>query len=235
MKKPNILLLFTFILLGFIPAIGQDVVRLSADFTIKQKQGDKGQLVKGKVYYDKNYQKLFYKIDFPEPEFWLIKDTTFYQFSSDTVLKKVTHFPYNASFAIYTTILNNDFNDLGLSKLGFKINEITETDDGVITEYLPSERLGKSLGKVLLHHEEKQLKAAVFFDIDNNLLSKEQYKDLQVIDDILVPGQVTALTYNKEEEVEMIKITLLQNVQFNDTQNERLYNFPVPDAACIGK
>lgn len=230
MLKKRFLTLVLFSLFVYsTPTQAQDNYRLSADFSIKQKEAGKGQLVTGKVYFDQKVQKLFYQIQFPQPAFWLVKDSMFYSMGTDTQLVKSTAHPYSPTFSIYQTILSRDFDDLGLKRLGFTIGTVEKADSIVITEWLPNEKNKNLLGKILLSHKDRMIEKAAFFDPKGNLISKEQYKNLQLIDDEWVPTEVTAITY-KDGAMQSIKITSLRNIQFNEKGNDRYYDFPIPTA-----
>lgn len=206
----------------------QDAIRLSADFSIKQKdQTGKGQLVTGTLYFDKKIQKICYKVDYPEPAFWLVKDSMFYEFNADTQFVKLSTAPYSPAFSIYQTILTDNFDDLGLKTMGFKIGSVEKIDTMVVTEWLPNNNLKKHLGKVLLSHSNRKINAAVFFDAQGSIVSKEQYKKIQLIQDQWIPTEVVSISYKKEQ-VETIKITSLRNIRFNETSNNNFYDFAVP-------
>ena len=226
-------MMFRIIILLFLSFFGctlyaQDAIRLSADFSIKQKdQTGKGQLVTGTVYFDKKIQKICYQVDYPDPAFWLIKDSIFYEFNADTQFVKSSTAPYNPAFSIYQTILTDNFDDLGLKAMGFKIGSVEKVDTMVITEWLPNNNFKKYLGKVLLSHSNRKINAAVFFDAQGSIISKEQYKKIQLIQDQWIPTEIVSVSYKKEQ-VETIKITSLRNIQFNETTHNNFYDFAVP-------
>jgi hypothetical protein len=229
----SILLFFLFFSLSLLHA--QDAVRLSAEFSIKQKdQTGKGQLVTGTVYFDKKIQKICYKVDYPEPAFWLVKDSMFYEFNADTQFVKLSTAPYSPAFSIYQTILTDNFDDLGLKAMGFKIGSVEKVDTMVITEWLPDNNLKKHLGRVLLSHSSRKINAAVFFDAQGSIISKEQYKKIQLIQDQWIPTEIVSVSYKKEQ-VETIKITSLRNIQFNETTHNNFYDFAVPVLDALPK
>jgi hypothetical protein len=111
--------------------------------------------------------------------------------------------------------------------MGFKIGSVEKVDTMVVTEWLPDNKLKKHLGKVLLSHSNRKINAAVFFDTEGSVTSKEQYRKIQLIQDQWIPTEIVSVSYKKEQ-VETIKITSLRNIQFNETSNNNFYDFAVP-------
>jgi hypothetical protein len=219
------LLLCTIFLSLNLPA--QETVRLHAGFSIKQTDGDKGQLVTGQVFFDKKIQKLCYKIDFPEHGFWVQKDTLSYEFGVDTHLVKITTTAFNPAFSVFQLILNDDFDDLGLKKLGFKPANIEKIDSTVIVEWAPDKKWEKKLGKVLISSIHKKINAVVYFSPSGEVLSKEQYNKPVLMAGRWIPTQIISVipTNNGKDK---IKITTLRNIKINEPTDDFFYDFPLP-------
>ena len=74
-------------------SVGQQFYKLKADFSIKEKFFDgTSRLLMGKVYYDKTVKKIVYNITFPEPETWVIQDTSFYRLKAKKLVSKQKSF-----------------------------------------------------------------------------------------------------------------------------------------------
>jgi len=226
----SLLLSLTFLVSICCHLPAQESIRMTAGFSIKQKQGEKGQLVTGQLYYDKKIQKIFYQISYPEPSFWLVVDSFFYEMDKDTVLIKQSKAAYLPVFSIYQQILDNNLKDFGLKKLDFYIANIDKMNDStVVTEWRPNKKWEKKLGKIVLSHTSRKLTGAVFFDPSGNIISKEFYKKAQLMLDMWVPTEIINL--RNIDGIDFYSVTTLRNIIFNETSNEKYYNFPLPVAA----
>ncbi|EPR65931.1 hypothetical protein [Cyclobacterium qasimii] len=103
---------------------GQQFFRISADFSIKEKISDgTSKLIIGKVFYDLSAEKIIYDISFPEPETWVLQDTTLYRFQSNELLSETSSFIIpNSSFFHYT--LSGQLADFGLKNSGYTIIDV---------------------------------------------------------------------------------------------------------------
>lgn len=195
---------------------------------MKQRQGDKGQLVKGRLFYDKKVNKLCYQVQFPEPEYLVFKDSLLYRFSSDRAFLDQKEFPHHPAFSSYSLILNRKLDDLGLKKIGYTVQDLDMQGDSVaITRWEPPPKLKDNLGKVYLSHKRKVLDGAVFYSPEGEIIAKEFYQRVEVIEGMLVPTQKLAILYQDGDK--RMTITTLQNVRFDELDHEDLYDFPLPD------
>ena len=208
-------------------ARASDPFRMSADFTIKQREGEKGQLVTGKAYLDKKVGKLCYHIQFPEPGYWVMQDSFLYEFDQHMVLVEKKPILYHPGLSLYSLILTRSLDDLGLKETGFTVQSLETQGDSLATaEWVPPPSLKKKIGKAFLTHKRKILHAAAFFDAKDHLVARVYYQKTEIVDGIPVPVETLSIAYT--EEGERMTLTRLKNVVFNEMDNDLLYNFPLP-------
>ena len=147
-------------------SFGQQFFRVSADFSIKEKITDgTSKLSVGKVYYDLSAEKIIYDITFPEPETWVLQDTTLYRFQSNELLGKTSSFIIpNSSFFHYT--LSGQLANFGLKDSGYTIIDVTKQEEQILTTWEPKDEKVKSLmGKVIMSNLDKKLQAIAFYSL----------------------------------------------------------------------
>lgn len=118
----TLFILFFLLLPGMIS--GQQFYRLKADFSIKEKLADgTSQLIMGKVYYDKVSEKIVYDISFPEPEVWVLQDTSFFRLKNRQLLDRKRSFLIPESSFFHFT-LTGQLSDFGLKDSPYKIEQV---------------------------------------------------------------------------------------------------------------
>ena len=100
--------------------------RLSADFTIKESDGNIDNLTAGKVYYDLNNDILVYNMYFPEKIDWVVHDTSFYTFRDDLLESRYTIPKINEENILHLS-LSSTLNDYGLSNTQlYKLDKVIQ-------------------------------------------------------------------------------------------------------------
>ncbi|MDO6438841.1 hypothetical protein Q4534_15560 [Cyclobacterium sp. 1_MG-2023] len=181
----------------------------------------------GKVYYDLSAEKIIYDISFPEPETWVLKDTTLYRFQSSELLGKTSSFVIpNSSFFHFT--LSGQLANFGLKNSGYTIIDVAKKEEQILTTWEPQEeRVKSSLGKVVMSNLDKKLQAIVFYNPDNDLLSKQFYKNYINVSGCEVPTEITQINYH--EKGQNYQVTSYKNVVINEKGNEIIYDYKLPD------
>lgn len=223
----SLLVLLTLTLLPEIN-FGQQFFRISADFSIKEKIADgTSKLIVGKVYYDLSAEKIIYDISFPEPETWVLKDTTLYRFQSDELLGKTSSFIIPTSSFFHFT-LSGQLSNFGLKNSGYIIKDVAKNEDKILTTWEPQEeRVKSSMGKVIMSNLDKKLQAIAFYNPENDLLSKQFYKGYINVSGCEVPTQITQINYH--EQGQNYQVTSYKNVVINEKGNENIYDYKLPD------
>ncbi len=212
-------------------AQAQEYYRFRADFSIKEKfVGDeKGQLITGTVYYDKNSRKVCHDIRFPAREKWLNLDTTMYKIVADTVASKRTTLPFG-EFSVYNMILSQQLNDFGLSSGGYDLASVEEGANGQTTStWTPKKELNEILGKVVLMQEQKRVTGVAIYATTGEIQGKFYFTDYQMVEDLPVPGKIYQVFYPKESGKEFNRIITYKNIVINQQEQDEVYDFKLPD------
>lgn len=209
-------------------SFGQQFFRVSADFSIKEKITDgTSKLIVGKVYYDLSAEKIIYDITFPEPETWVLQDTTLYRFQSNELLGKTSSFIIpNSSFFHYT--LSGQLANFGLKDSGYTIIDVTKQEEQILTTWEPKDEKVKNLmGKVIMSNLDKKLQAIAFYNPNNDLLSKQFYKAYINVSGCEFPTEITQINYH--DQGQNYQVTTYKNVVINEKGNEIIYDYKLPD------
>lgn len=227
MKKILFLLLF-----GVLTAHAQQFYRIKADVSIKDKLSNGSyRLTVGKVYYDKTSLKVIYKLTFPQKETIIIKDTTLYKITKDSVL--VQSVLASNEFSIFHLALSGKLADYGLNSGNvakiYKISKVEKDKDGrVITTWSVIEKqLMKTLGKIKMANANKKLDAIAFYDPKDKLLSQQFFKEYSNFNGVEFPKQVTQISYNTDG-TQNIQQTTYKNIIIDQEDENEVYNYPIP-------
>ncbi len=211
---------------------GQQFYRIKADLSIKDKLSNGSyRLTVGKVYYDKVALKIIYKLTFPQPETIIIKDTTLYKISKDSVSSQSVMAANE--FSIFHLSLSGKLADYGLNAGNvakiYKISKVEKDKDGrVITTWSVVEKqLMKTLGKIKMANVNKKLDAIAFYDPKEKLLSQQFFKEYANFGGVEFPKQVTQISYNTDG-TQNIQQTTYKNIIIDQEDENAVYNYPIP-------
>ncbi len=231
MKKNIFLLLMTFIL-GVQVGNAQQFYRIKSDVSIKDKLSNGSfRLTVGKVYYDKTSLKVIYKLTFPQKETIIIKDTTLYKITKDSVSTQTVL--ASNEFSIFHLSLSGKLADYGLNSGNvakiYKISKVEKDKDGrVITTWSVVEKqLMKTLGKIKMANVNKKLDAIAFYDANEKLLSQQFFKEYSNFNGVEFPKQVTQISYNSDG-TQNIQQTTYKNIIIDQEDENETYNYPIP-------
>lgn len=205
-------------------AFGQSFFRIECDISIKTKTvGGSGQLTLGKVYYDKNIQKLVYCIHFPENEVWVVKDSVAYTFKNNLLYQKDKINPF-VQTTVFHKSLEGKFNDYGLKGSIYSIEKVEKDSNMVITTWKPPSN-AMYLGKIITSTVNNNLYGVVIKNKVDVIVSKQVYKKYSVFKGIKFPTEIIQVMYKGTQEV--YQVITLSNVIVNSLQNENYYNYPI--------
>jgi len=217
--------------------MGQYFFRIKADFSIKEKHADGSlRILLGKVYYDTNHKKIVYDISFPEKELWVLKDTSYYLYKNDALVEVNTSLIF-PEFSVFHLVLNGGMKDYGLADHPvIKLKDIEKTEDGLIKTFGPKAGYEQNLGRIRMFTKDRRLHAVLFYNVDDRLMSRQFFEDYAIIKGLEFPKKIIQFIYPnpeyhtklKEDDFSLIQTTF-DNIQINRTDEEYLYNFPVPD------
>ena len=167
------------LLLGFlwgvfcIPAQGQVYHRVEADFSIKEAWNDTtSRLVMGKVFFDKNEEKIVYKVDFPEPQMWVVEDSFFHTATQDTLISTPVP-PEMLQLSVFNLVLQDELGDYGLTDSLYSKSKVERRNGLIISTWKPHPRLAAVTGDILISRKGKLLYGVVFMNAAGEIVSKQ--------------------------------------------------------------
>lgn len=221
----KLLILFTFLYFN-LNSSAQDYFRMSADFTTKVKPAEgKSNLTKGKIFYDKYSKVLIYDIHFPSKENWIIQNSRIYKIKNDSVFH-TDEIPAINEFSIFHLSLNSSFTYYGLREANFSIAKVDKKDDMVISYWNIPPQMQSIVGSIALAKKENSLYSVVMVGPENNILSKQFFKDYIKIGGFEFPGTIVQIYYDEFQQ-ESYQVMEFKNIVLNDTENEKNYRFRI--------
>ena len=227
-RKGKTRFIFTFLIAIFLfPLVfnGQQYYRLKADLTVKKKNADSTfQLVKGSFYYDDIVGKLNYQHVFPQRETFIMQDTNVYQFSDGKYLGRSFSMsqPKTSFFAL---LLHNNTSNYGFENTNYELSDVEEDGGLTIATWMPPKGLRDKLGKILIANRDGILHGLVFYNIEEEVLSKQFFEEYFNVDGIDFPTRVTQLFY--KDGTEFFQVTTYKNIIVDEKNNDDLYDFPL--------
>jgi len=215
-----LIFIFFFAFLSNFQGVSQAYFRISADFSIKDKNPKGSEFYKGKVYYDKEFKKIIYHVDFPERKTLVLADTQMYVLVNKKI-ESQSFTPSTNKFTIFNLALSGDLKNYGLDKTGYYINSIEESEDQTIIEWLPPEGLEDKLGKAVISLKNDQLFGIVLFKPNGEIMGKRFYQNYVSVNGLPFPEKVIQVSYLHGEEY--YKITTFENIKIDELENEEMY------------
>ena len=227
MRNFIILLLLVSIVPVKIRAQQMPYYRMSADFTIKEKNTDgRSSLTMGRVYYDSFYKKIVYSIRFPEKETWLFYDTSMYKIAG----KDMTSYhvmPGFVDFSIFNLALNNNLKNYGLQKSVYTMKKVEKDEDLVISTWVPRKEVEKKLGILKIAVGENKLNGIIFYDPKNKIIGKQLFTNYANLGGFEFPTEIMNYSY-RDDGSEIHQLTTYKNIKVNNWDENSFYNYPVP-------
>jgi hypothetical protein len=205
----------------------QEAYRFRSDFLFRAKGEDSlFSVTKGEVFFDKNIKILVFKNSFPKRETYVIHDTTLYMFQGDEFIgERPNMIP--PEHTMFNYLLSSTFTNYGLEDAGFQVNNVEKQKGMVVTSWLPRGVIGQYVGKILVANKDKRLYSVVIYDKDLKILNRQIFKKYEDINGTQIPSEILSVTYNSDTSMYM-QITNLSNIKLNETENENIYNYKLP-------
>ncbi len=237
----NRILFFFLLLFGLSSGLrAQQFYRFRADISVKDKLADGSyRLTMGKVYYDKIYKKIVYKLVFPKNETLVIQDTTLFTINAAGLMENRTRTMLIPEFTVFHLALTGKLFDYGLRAMDsdkpiYKIGKVEKTKDGVLTTWVPTEDQFKKLfGDIKMLNKNKRLDAMLFYDKDGKLVSRQFFKNYVNVKGIEFPTEVTMISYAADGK-QNIQLTTYKNVIIDQTDEDEIYRYRIPITKSIG-
>lgn len=240
--KRSFFLIFIFISF-FNSSKAQQFYRFKADVSIKDKLSNGTyRLTMGKVYYDKIYKKIVYKLIFPKKETMVVQDTTMYTLNDKNVIISSSRTFLIPEFTAFHLALAGQLFDYGLKpknneKSLFKIGKIEKTSTGVLTTWIPSEdQYKKVFGNIQMQTVNKRLDAMIFYNPKGVVVSQQFFKKYVNVKGVEFPTEVTMISISEKGE-KNIQLTTYKNVVIDQTNEDEIYRYklPITRSAAIKK
>jgi hypothetical protein len=200
--------------------------RISSDFIIKAKSptGEQ-QLTVGRLFYDKNLKQIVYKVNFPEKEIWVQKDTVLYKIVNSKVVGK-QRLPGGIEFSIYNLVLNGNLADYGLKKTKFRIKKVEKIDGNVISTWEPPAASKKYFGDILLSNVNQQLSGMIFKNSSGEIVVKQFFRNYIKVKGLSFPQEI--IKENIVNGQKIYELTNFSNIIINDLTGENTYDYKIP-------
>ena len=198
--------------------------RVAAEFSIKETDGNIENLSVGKLYYNLSKDILVYSMHFPEKLDWVINDTSFFVFRDEKIENRYTIPKINTENILHLS-LTGHLNDFGLSNTNLYNLVKTSYESGlIISTYEPkTNKLKKTLGKVIISLKQGNFNGIVFFNSEETIVKKLIVQDSQIINGIFIPNKILEIIYSNNNET--YKVTSFSNLRLNEKENEKYYNY----------
>lgn len=221
--------IFIYILIVILPKpnFGQFFFRMKADFSVKSKSIDgSGQLTMGKVYYDINSGKIIFQNKFPEKETWVMTDTLLLKISDNKITEKKTT-PALTELSIFHLTLSGNLANYGLEKSFYTLEKVEKKEELVISTWIPPAAFSGLIGKILISNKNKKLHGIIFYNAEEKIISKQFFKNYLNVQGLEFPTEIIQILYIDNDE--SYQVTTYKNIVVNDTNEDNMYNYPVPE------
>jgi len=222
-------------------AFGQQFYRFRADVSIKDKLSNGTyRLTMGKIYYDKIYKKIVYKLNFPKKETMVVQDTTMFSINDKNMVVGTTRTFLIPEFTAFHLALTGQLSDYGLKpknneKAIYKIGKVEKTTNGVITTWIPSEdQYKKVFGNIRMQTINKRLDAMVFYNTKGIIVSQQYFKNYVNVKGVEFPTEVTMMSIGEKGE-KNIQMTNYKNVTIDQNNEDEIYRYKIPISKFAAK
>jgi len=204
----------------------QNIYRISTDFSIKRTDENLiPELTLGRIYYDENFKKTIYKINFPKSEIWIENDSCFFITEKNNEYKKLSQFRIS-NYSIFSQILNNEIIDFGLQNAGYSLKKISNQDSFLISEWSPPIENKLNLDNIILTQKNKKTNSIIFYFKDKNVKQKIYFENYLQLENLKIPTKITKIFESKSGRI--IEQITFKNIKLNEINNNSDYNYYCP-------
>mgnify|MGYP003109951568 CR=1 FL=1 len=232
MKKQFLIIAF---LILYIPTYAQMFSNVSVNAELRKVNNSRIQNLSLTSYFDSS-GKMVAIYDRPD-NLVIINDekgrVTIYDSKNNTVIQ--ANNPYYSSRAneLYYFI-NDKKNDLGLSEIGFRLQDSKVEEGLIITEWVPPVDGMKYFSFIKIVHENDNPIYLEYRDRDNKIIKKVYYYNYEYFNQLEIPTAVTTIDYLNENDSTVSK-TIYSDFQFNTNENKQKLKYKVPSDAEVIK
>jgi outer membrane lipoprotein-sorting protein len=128
--------------------------------------------------------------------------------------------------------INNKKSDLGLSEIGFRMQE-SEIEGGlIVTEWVPPVDGMKYFSFIKMVHDNDNPIYLEYRDQNNQIVKKVFYYDYEYFNRLHLPTSVTTIDFKNENDSTVSK-TIYSDIQFDTKENEEQLKYKVPSDAKV--
>lgn len=210
------------LLLGTHCLIGQTNFRIEANFSIKEKTPTgMSNLTMGTVFFDKNDAKIVYDISFPDKATLIVTDTIQYIVKGDSVRAQKN--PGLNQLSVFNLALEGILDNFGLEQLRYEMINVEKDKDLVIMSWLPIENVREIFGKIVTSKKDRKLYGVVFFDLEDNVVSKQIFRKYETVNGVDFPQEIIQI--NIIDGQEYYKITSFNTIKVNNLERDEMYQY----------
>lgn len=126
--------------------------------------------------------------------------------------------------------INSKKYDLGLSEIGFKMQESQMEDGLIVTEWVPPVDGMQYFSFIKMVHEGDNPIYLEYRNQENEIIKKVFYYDYEYFNQLEIPTSVTTIDFASENDSTVSK-TMYSNFQFDTEENKEKLNYKVPSDA----
>ncbi len=198
--------------------------RIECDISIKGKTGSgETSLVMGRVFYDRNINKLVYDLNFPEKETWVMRDTIVYVHRQGGLETTRGMEQFNQS-TVFFKILEGQLNNYGLRGSTYTVEDVKRDGDLVITTWKPPSN-SKTQDRIYTSTANDALYGVVITDPAGEIVSRQLFQKYTTVRGLRIPTEIIQVLYRGGSED--YQVFTLSNIRINHQGNENMYNYPV--------
>jgi hypothetical protein len=152
-----------------------------------------------------------------------------YDSNNNTVVQANNPYYSSRTNELYYFINNKKY-DLGLSEIGFKMQESKVEDGLIVTEWIPPVDGMKYFSFIKLVHEDDNPIYLEYRNQDNEIIKKVYYYNYEYFNQLEIPTSVTTIDFVSENDSTVSK-NIYSNFQFDTEENKEKLNYKVPSDA----
>ncbi len=230
-------IVFALFLLGIIYAFDHyrvEVQTLSISFETKSLSKGKLSVSKADVYFNAASGEMISHFSKPQ-EIFIINnrrgDLIVYDPKKNLVRKENNPLMGTESNYFYC-FANNEIDDLGLTKLGFKITSTKFENEFAITEWVAPAQYVKLASRVKIAHKDYLPIYSAYYNLKGEVIRKVYYYDFFKSPDLVFPMKITEILYESAKDSTITRTTF-SNIKTDFSVDKRLSEFKIPKDAKL--
>ena len=149
-------------------------------------------------------------------------------------VSQIQGFDFSSENSFIHDFLTGSTNDMGLKKLGFKLQSSKVEDNLIVTTWLPPMSGDPKVSRVELVHENYSPIYMSFYGKKNKPLSKIYYYNYKKTGDLNLPQVITEFQYHPNGDSSVSKKTYTDYL-LNEQVDEKWLNYKIPENAKVVK